>query len=387
MRTVNILGATGSIGSRALDYLRLHRDSFILNGITVDGKWQEVASIADEFGCRRVAVRDPRAAASLRSHRPGLDVLDGADGVVELAGGGADVTLAAISGSAGLPSVIAAIEAGSRIALANKESIVCGGPALLRLAAAHDVAVIPVDSEHSAIFQCLLAGRAAEVASIVLTASGGPFRFSGIEEMRAATPAQALAHPNWPMGAKNSLDSATLANKGLELIEACYLFEVPEAAVEVVVNPNSVFHSAVQFQDGSMIAQLGEADMRVPIGYALSWPDRQVTGVPPLSLAALGRIDFWPPDETRFPSLGLARAAARQGQAGTLLFNAANEVAGAAFMQERIGFMDIPAVIEACLDAGGTRFAAPIEEVVAADRAAKRYCEEILARFPAALPA
>jgi 1-deoxy-D-xylulose-5-phosphate reductoisomerase len=384
MKTVCILGATGSIGTRALDFLRMHAGHYALSSFSVGANWQAAAAIAAEFGCRRVAVNDPAAARRLRDHSPELEVLDGPAGVVSVAGAGADVTLAAICGSDGLPSVLAAIRAGGQLALANKESLVCGGPELLALAKAHDVPVIPVDSEHSAIFQCLMCGRAEEVASITLTASGGPFRFSSLADMRTKTPAEALAHPNWPMGRKNSLDSATLANKGLELIEACYLFDVDEAAVEVLINPNSVFHSAVQFKDGSMIAQLGQADMRVPIGYALSWPERRETQVGPISLGELGKLEFWPPDHERFPSLELARAAVRCGQPGTLLFNAANEVAGQAFFDRRIGFMDIPAVIETCLDRGGLRFRASIEDAVAADGEAKAFCADILHRFEAA---
>lgn len=317
MKTVCILGATGSIGTRALDFIRMHPGEFTLSSFTVGANWEAAARIAAEFGCRRVAVRDPGGAEQLRAHVPNLEVLDGPSGVEQVAAAGADVTLAAICGSAGLPSVLAAIRAGGQLALANKESLVCGGPELLELADARGVPVIPVDSEHSAIFQCLMSGRADEVASITLTASGGPFRFSSLAEMHVKTPAEALAHPNWPMGRKNSLDSATLANKGLELIEACYLFKVDEAAVEVLINPNSIFHSAVQFKDGSMIAQLGQADMRVPIGYALSWPARRETGVAAISLGKLGKLEFWPPDPVRFPSLELARTAVRSGQPGT----------------------------------------------------------------------
>lgn len=383
MKTVCILGATGSIGTRALDFIRLHAEHFSLSSFSVGSNWEAAARIAAEFGCRRVAVHHPVAARRLREHLPDLEVLDGPAGVESVAAAGADVTLAAICGSAGLPSVLASIRAGGQLALANKESLVCGGPELLDLAKMHDVPVIPVDSEHSAIFQCLMCGRADEVASITLTASGGPFRFSSLADMHAKTPDEALAHPNWPMGRKNSLDSATLANKGLELIEACYLFDVDEADVEVLINPNSVFHSAVQFKDGSMIAQLGQADMRVPIGYALSWPERRETQVPPISLGQLGKLEFWPPDHERFPSLDLARTALRSGQPGTLLFNAANEVAGEAFFDRRIGFMDIPAVIETCLERGGLRFRASIEDAVAADAEAKAFCAEILHGFEA----
>lgn len=383
MKSIVILGATGSIGMQAVDFLRRHRDKFELVGISVGSNWRGAASIAQEFGCKRVAIKDPSAAQELRALNSAPEVIDGDSGADVLASSGADVVLAAISGSVGLPSVISAIRAGSQLALANKESLVCAGPALLDLARMHSVQVIPVDSEHSALFQCMLSGRRCEVTSLVLTASGGPFRFASYEELENATPAQALAHPNWSMGAKNSLDSATLANKGLELIEACFLFQIEERLIEVLINPNSLFHGAVQFVDGSMIAQLGEADMRVPIGYALSWPGRYASGVAKIKLADLKKLEFWEPDNQRFPSLKLARTAARSGQAATILFNAANEVAGRAFLSGQIGFTDIPAVIEKCLEDGGTTFSAAIDDVVAADRAAKVFCQARVGRWTA----
>lgn len=376
MRTLSILGASGSIGGNAAEFLRYHPEEFRLEGIAVDQDWEAAARLAEEFGCVRAAVRNAEGARALKEAMPGLDVMSGDEGVSAVAGAGSDVVLAAISGSAGLPSVLAAIEAGSRVALANKEAVVCGGRQLLEMAQARGVEVYPVDSEHSAIYQCLLSGRLDELDSIVLTASGGPFRHATLEEMRAATPAQALAHPNWAMGKKNSLDSATLANKGLELIEACYLFDVPEDKVEVLVNPTSTFHSAVRFVDGSMIAQIGDPDMRVPIGYALGCAERRFSGVGSFDLTKPGTFDFWAPDPERFPSLGLARAALRQGQSETLLFNAANEMAGIAFMDGRIGFMDIPAMIAECLETGEGRFETDLDGVIEADREAKRFCEE-----------
>jgi 1-deoxy-D-xylulose-5-phosphate reductoisomerase len=376
LKSVVILGATGSIGTQAVEFLRRHRDKFDLVGISVGSNWIGAASIAAEFNCKQIAVKDISAAQELRTANSGIEVIDGDRAAAILAGSGADIVLAAISGSVGLSSVVSAIRAGSQLALANKESLVCAGPALLELARKHAARLIPVDSEHSALFQCMLGGTHSEVASLVLTASGGPFRFASYEELERATPDQALAHPNWAMGAKNSLDSATLANKGLELIEACFLFQVEEQQVEVIVNPSSLFHGAVQFVDGCMIAQLGHTDMRAPIGYALSWPDRYPSGVGPISLSDLKKLEFWEPDNDRFPSLKLARLAARGGQAATLLFNAANEVAGQAFLRGQIGFMDIPAVIEKCLADGGMTFSATIDDVVTADRAAKLFCQD-----------
>jgi len=382
MRSVTILGASGSIGTSAANFLRLHRDRFVLRNIAVNGDWEAALRLALEFGCKAVAVTDPAAAAELRRQAPAgaFEVVDGPDSAAKVASDKVDVVLAAVAGSAGLPSVLAALRAGNRVALANKESMVCGGRALLELAAANGVEILPVDSEHSAIFQAMLAGKREEVASIVLTASGGPFRTTPIEQMRAATPEQALAHPNWSMGAKITIDSATLANKGLELIEAAYLFDKDERDVEVVINPSSILHSAVQFRDGSMIAQLGLPDMRPPIALALSWPDRLETGVKSLSLAELGKLEFQAVDEARFPCLGLARASLGTA-GGPLLFNAANEVAVAAFLDRRIGFMEIPEFVAECLDAGGGRFACALDDIIEANQAALAFSRSrLLAR-------
>jgi 1-deoxy-D-xylulose-5-phosphate reductoisomerase len=379
VRSVTVLGASGSIGKNAIAVIRLHRDKFHLKNIAVKSDWRYAVELHREFGVTGAAFNDPAAAQAFREHvGAGCEVFAGADAAARLAVDRVDVVLAAISGTSGFPSVVAAIRSGNRVAVANKEAVVCGGRQLLDLAENLGVDVIPVDSEHSAIFQSLLAGKPEEVASILLTASGGPFRTWSIEEMRMATPRQALAHPNWPMGAKNSLDSATLANKGLELIEAAYLFDHPESDIEVVVNPSSILHSAVQFRDGSMIAQLGIADMRVAIGYGLSWPDRLETGVGPLSLSALGALQFEPVDLERFPCLGLARASLRAGPDGPMLFNVANEVAGAAFLDGKIGFMDIAPIIEDCLEKGRGRFVAGLDDMEAASSQALAFCRSRL---------
>ena len=380
MRSVTILGASGSIGTNAVAFIRLHPDKFRLKNIAVHHDWRVAVDLCREFGCAAAAFADPSAVDEFRKHIPAsqCEVFAGPDAAARLAVDKVDVVLAAISGTSGFPSVIAAVRAGNRVAVANKEAVVCGGRQLLDLAAHLGVDIIPVDSEHSAIFQCLLAGKAEEVSSILLTASGGPFRTASLEEMRAATPAQALAHPNWAMGAKNSLDSATLANKGLELIEAAYLFDKPQSAIEVVVNPASILHSAVQFRDGGMIAQLGVADMRVPIGYGLSWPDRLDTGVAPLSLSALGALRFEPVDTERFPCLGLARTSLEIGADGPSLFNTANEVAGAAFLEGRIGLMDIAVVIERCMDKGQGRFVCTLDDVAAVNAEALAFCRSQL---------
>ena len=380
---MTILGASGSIGTSALAFLRLHPDEFRLQNIAINSDWKTAVAICREFGCGAVAFSDPAAAAEFRKNAPdpSCEVFEGPNASATVASMPVDVVLAAIAGSAGLPSVVAAVNAGNRLALANKEPVVCAGRALLELAKKQGVEVIPTDSEHSAIFQSLLAGKPSEIASILLTASGGPFRTASLEQMRAATPEQALNHPNWSMGNKITIDSATLANKGLELIEAAYLFEQDPASIEVVVNPSSILHSAVQFRDGSMIAQLGKPDMRVAIGYGLSWPDRLETGVEPISLAALGALQFEEVDTERFPCLGLAKASLASGTGGPLLFNAANEIAVAAFLKGRIGFMDIPALIETCLELGGNRFAASLDDVIAVNAEALEFCRsQLMAR-------
>ncbi len=379
MRSVTVLGASGSIGKNALAVLRLHPDRFRLRHIAVNGDWKAALEACREFGCDSVALADPKAAQAFRDHAPaGLcRVLEGPEASVAAASEPVDVVLAAISGSAGLPSVVAAVRAGNRVALANKEALVCGGRQLLDMAGSLGVDVIPTDSEHSAIFQSMLAGKREEVASILLTASGGPFRTASIETMRAATPDEALAHPNWRMGRKISIDSATLANKGLELIEAAYLFDRPETDIEVVIHPSSIMHSAVQFRDGSMIAQLGLTDMRSAIGYGLSWPDRLETGVGPLSLAKLGSLQFEPVDLQKFPCLALARASLGV-KGGPLLFNAANEIAVEAFLGGRIGFMDIAPLIAQCLERGQGRFHASLDEVVAVNAEALSFCRSLL---------
>lgn len=377
MSQVTILGASGSIGQSALAFLRRHRDKFDLANIAVNTDWQSAFRICREFGCERAAFGDEQAARAFADQwtGPRVEVLIGEVGVRELASHPVDVVLGAVSGCAGLPSITAAIEAGNRIALANKEAIVCCGPELLALAAERQAQIVPVDSEHSAIFQALQTGAAREVDALLLTASGGPFRTASLEEMRRATPAQALAHPNWSMGHKNSIDSATMANKGLELIEAAYLFGVDHLKIEVLINPSSVLHSAVYFVDGSMVAQLGRPDMRVAAGYGLSWPERLETGVERADLSTLNGLRFEGVDTEKFPSLYLARRALELGSDGPLLFNAANEVAVAAFMREEIGLMDISSLIERCLERGVGQFVGGLADAPALNTQAQRFCK------------
>lgn len=375
MKSVTILGVTGSIGQSALRFLRLHPDRFSLDHISVGCNAQQAVAIAREFGCQSIGVADETCDIEMP---PGVKLYRGGGALCEQAAQSVDVVLGAVSGSQGLPAILAAIKAGNRVALANKESLVCGGPALLELARSKNVPIIPVDSEHSAMFQCLLAGRRSEVHSIILTASGGPFREHSLKELKTANIKDALNHPNWSMGPKNSLDSATLANKGLELIETCYFFDIAPKDVTVVIHPTSIFHSAVQYCDGSVIAQLGETDMAGAIGYGLSYPERVATGLNPLDLTALGGLAFHPYDPIRFPAVDLARRAIYLGQPGTLMFNAANEVAGQAFLNGRIGFLDIARHIETALDQGGAQFKAGLDDIVRADAEAKAWCEALI---------
>ena len=270
------------------------------------------------------------------------------------------------------------MEAGKTVALANKEALVTAGALMTNAAARHGATLLPVDSEHNAIFQCLAGSGREQVARIVLTASGGPFRTASAEAIRAATPAQAIAHPNWDMGAKISVDSATLMNKGLELIEAHYLFGLPSQRIDIVIHPQSVVHSLVEFVDGSVLAQLGAADMRVPIAYALAWPERMPAPVERLDLAAVGRLDFEAPDTTRFPALRIAREALEAGGSAPTILNAANEIAVAGFLAGRIGFTDIPSLVEEALERNAAEAPTSIDEVIAIDRETRRKVNEMV---------
>jgi 1-deoxy-D-xylulose-5-phosphate reductoisomerase len=386
LRYVTILGATGSIGKQAIAFLRLHRAEFALVNIAVDKDFEGAHEICTEFRCKRVSFADRDAASMFAEMWPtgSVEILHGSGAAAEIASDKVDVVLAAMTGAGGLPPVLAAINAGNRVALANKEALVCCGPQLLALAEKRSVAITPVDSEHSAIFQSLMAGRRGEVSSLLLTASGGPFRKATIDELRRATPEQAKAHPTWSMGVKNTIDSATLANKGLELIEAAHLFACDQRDIDVVINPTSILHSAVSFRDGSMIAQLGIPDMRVAIGYGLSWPDRLKTGVEQLSLKTLRRLEFEDVDDARFPSLSLARIALDLSPDSPLIFNAANEVAVAAFLAKQIAFTQIPELIERCLYSGHHRFLGSIDDISDVNREAVEFCRSQVARLEAA---
>lgn len=313
----------------------------------------------------------------------GIEAAAGEDALVEAAARGADWTMASIVGCAGLKPTMAALKAGGTVALANKESLVSAGGLMMKAARDAGATLLPVDSEHNAIFQCLAGSSLDTVSRIILTASGGPFRTRSRAEMADITPAQAVAHPNWSMGAKISVDSATMMNKGLELIEAAYLFPVGLDRIEILVHPQSVIHSMVEYRDCSTLAQLGSPDMRIPIAHALAWPDRIATPCQPLDLARIGRLDFEAPDPIRFPALRLARAAATEGGAAPAILNAANEVAVAAFLDGRIGFLDIAMIVEDVLERYSAARPSAIDDVLAADAQARRQAREVMERLTA----
>jgi 1-deoxy-D-xylulose-5-phosphate reductoisomerase len=322
----------------------------------------------------RVVISDPSQYQALREALSGTEVIVGAgrEAVIEAAALAADWTMAAITGAVGLEPTLAAIRGGKVVALANKEALVCAGDVMLRAVAEAGARLLPVDSEHNAIFQSLADGNHGAVEKIVLTASGGPFRTATLEEMAQAPPEAALKHPIWSMGAKISIDSATLMNKGLEVIEAARLFGLDDARIDVLVHPQSVIHGLVCYHDGSVLAQLGSPDMRIPIAHTLAWPERMATPSPRLDLAALARLDFQLPDTERFPALRLARAALRAGGGAPTILSAANEVGVDAFLQRRIGFLDIVRTVSRVMDAMGSPPADTLEDVMQLDLAARR---------------
>ncbi len=355
-RKVSILGSTGSIGVSTLDLLaqaKAHGSAETqIIALTAGKNVQGLIAQALAWRPAMAVIEDEAGFEALKSGLAGTGIAVGygASAVLEAAGMNADWVMSAIVGVAGLPPTVAAVKAGAMVGLANKESIVCAGLSLIQLAKQYGSTIIPVDSEHSAIFQVLQNNPTNRVSRLILTASGGPFRTWTREAMARVTPEQAVAHPNWSMGAKISVDSATMMNKGLEMIEASYLFGMPENQIDVLIHPESVIHSLVEYQDGSTLAQLGPPDMRSPISVALAWPDRLPWPAPRLNLAEIGRLNFEAPDQNRFPAIGLARAALLRGGGAPAAMNAANEVAVAAFLDQRLGFLDIAAVTEQTLD-------------------------------------
>ncbi len=388
---VSVLGSTGSIGMSTLDVIALHPERFAVYALAAN---TSVAAMqAQCLACkpRYAVMMDENAAQALRELLPtgcGTEVLQGEAGLAHVVTAAeVDTVMAAIVGAAGLPSALAAARAGKTVLLANKESLVMGGHLLMEAVRQSGARLLPIDSEHNAIFQCMPvdAGSAspsrAGVSKVLLTASGGPFRQWSLARMHEATAEQACAHPNWSMGRKISVDSASLMNKGLELIEACWIFDLAPELIEVVVHPQSIIHSMVQYRDGSVLAQMGNPDMRTPIAYGLGWPERLVSGVAPLDLIATARLDFEAPDEGRFPCLRLAREAVVAGGTAMAVCNAANEVAVAAFLGGTIRFTAIPAVIEQTLERMPVLEPTSLAVVESADAEARHIAAEQLARL------
>lgn len=351
-RRVTILGSTGSIGQNTVDLLLRNPQAFEVEALTANRNPGLLAEQARALRARFAAIGDPNYYAELKTALAGTgtETASGAQALVEAAQRPADWVMAGIVGAAGLAPTLAAIHRGVIVALANKEVLVCAGALVMQEVIRSGTTLLPVDSEHNAIWQCFDHARAETVERVILTASGGPFRERAFEDMRAVTPQEAVAHPNWSMGAKISVDSATMMNKGLELIEAHHLFGLPLERIEIIVHPQSIVHSAVVYRDGSVLAQLGSPDMRTPIAYALAWPNRIETPTKRLDLAAVGRLTFEPPDECRFPALRVAREALLCGGGCPTVLNAANETAVHAFLEGRIGFLDIVETVERTLD-------------------------------------
>jgi 1-deoxy-D-xylulose-5-phosphate reductoisomerase len=391
IQNIAILGATGSIGASTLDVIARHPSRFRVAALTANRQVDELAELCRRHRPDAVCVADAAQAPRLRERiaAAGLAcrVLAGDEGLVEIASlPGVDCVMAAIVGAAGLRATLAAARAGKKLLLANKEALVVAGPVFMETVRASRAVLLPIDSEHNAIFQCLPPFASGDLAAkgirrILLTGSGGPFRARARNELQRVTPDEACAHPNWVMGRKISVDSATMMNKGLEVIEAHWLFGAAPEQIQVVVHPQSVVHSMVEFADGSVIAQLGHPDMRTPIAQALAYPDRIDAGVPALDLFRIGSLGFEQPDFARFPALGLAYAALRSGGSAPATLNAANEVAVAAFLEGRLPFLQITSVIEEtlrALDAGPLR---TLEEVLDADARARARAAQIVSRF------
>ena len=395
-RRISIMGSTGSIGTSALSVIAHANEQagqpvFEIDSLVAGSDVDALASQAKRFGAKHVVIADASKLTALRDALSGtnITIAAGADAVSEAATRPVDRVLAAIVGIVGLPSTLAAVRAGNSIALANKESMVCAGPLIKREAATAKVAIVPTDSEHNAMFQVM--ERREDIERLILTASGGPFRETSLTALKSVTPDMALAHPRWDMGQKISIDSATMFNKGLELIEAAYLFDVPEDQIDVVVHPQSIIHSLVAYRDGSVLAQMGEPDMCTPISHALSWPERrQPAPVKRLDLIELSRLDFAALDDTRFPAVNLARHAIRLGKGAPTVLNCANEGAVAAFLTGQCRFLDISRIVETAL----SRFMSgplagqncdSLEAIMAIEAEAKRLTGALLAETAAAV--
>lgn len=372
-RTVSIFGATGSVGTSTLDLVRLERDKYRILALTANSNAAELAKLAIEFDAEIAVIADSNQYEALKNLLTGTktEVAAGPERLVDAAALGADWTMAAIVGCAGLPPTLAALKCGKTVALANKEALVSAGALMMAQARAAGATLLPVDSEHNAIFQSLQGGRVDQVRKITLTASGGPFRTWSREQMASVTPEQAVAHPNWDMGAKISVDSATMMNKGLELIEAHHLFPVGLENIDILVHPQSVIHSMVEYKDRSTLAQLGSPDMRIPIASALAWPERMTTNCLPLDLAKIARLDFETPDHDRFPAIKLARDAIEAGGAVPAILNAANEIAVAAFLKEDVQFLEITEIVSRIIDSYSPPIPNELADIFGIDREAR----------------
>ena len=369
-RSVTILGSTGSIGCNTIDLLKRHREGFSVEELTANSNIQLLAEQARKIGAKSAVTADPSRYEELKQALAdtNISVAAGPEAVAEAAEMPADFVMAGIVGAAGLCPTLAAVKRGAIVGLANKECLVCAGDLMIGEVERAGATLLPVDSEHNAIYQVFDFDRASSVERIILTASGGPFRKADMATVTAATPEQAVAHPNWDMGAKISVDSATMMNKGLEMIEAFHLFPVAVGQIDVLVHPQSVIHSMVEYIDGSVLAQLGTPDMRTPIAYSLAWPERISTPSAKLDLAELATLTFEAPDLERFPCLRLALEALKAGAAASIILNAANEIAVAAFLERKIGFMDIPRLVERCLEQVAAGQVSSIEAVMEIDR-------------------
>ncbi|MFM2129343.1 MAG: hypothetical protein RL477_889 [Pseudomonadota bacterium] len=384
-RRISILGSTGSIGCNTVDLLRRNPGAFEVEALTARSNVSLLARQARELKPRMAVIADESLYDALKAALSGTNVAVGAGeaALEEAALLDADLVMAGIVGAAGLRPTLAAIRRGKTVALANKECLVCAGELMMREVARSNAVLLPVDSEHSAIFQVFDFDNVDAIERIILTASGGPFLDLDLARMKDVTPAQAVAHPNWSMGAKISVDSATMMNKGLEVIEASFLFPLSEDRIEVLIHPQSVVHSLVGYADGSVLAQLGTPDMRTPIAYALAWPRRTVSPAARLDLARVGQLTFREPDPQRFPALGVARQALKSGGAAPTVLNAANEVAVQGFLDGEIGFLDIVAVVSGTLERTAAAAVSTLEDVVAVDREARARAREEIARLRA----
>jgi 1-deoxy-D-xylulose-5-phosphate reductoisomerase len=379
-RRITILGSTGSIGCSTIDLIKRDPEAYKVEALTANRNVDVLAEQARLLDAQFVAIGDPDRYEDLKLALSGrnAEVAAGPEAIVEAAARGADWVMAGIVGAAGLEPTLEAVRQGAVVALANKECLVCGGDLMLDEISRSGATLLPVDSEHNAIFQVFDFDRRDSIEKIILTASGGPFRTTSIEDMAKVTPAEAVAHPNWDMGAKISVDSATMMNKGLELIEAYYLFGLPEDKIDILVHPQSIIHSMVAYVDGSVLAQLGSPDMRTPISYTLAWPQRMVAPSARLDLGKIATLTFEPPDSERFPALRLAREALKAGGAAPNILNASNEVAVAGFLDNNLGFLDIPRIVAETLEKMPVSAIRSVDDALSVDNEARHIARDIM---------